>query len=645
MLMVCCALLPAAIGAKSPPNLVLVTIDTLRADRLGCYGYRAAGTPNLDALAAESVRFKSVIAQVPLTLPSHCSILTGTYPMAHQVRDNVGYRLASEKATLAEILKTSGYRTGAVVGAYVLHSKFGLNQGFDDYDDVQIGKISGGIVNLNQLERRASDVIDRGIAWIKRDSKRPFFLWLHLYDPHDPYSPPAPFKSTYRNSLYDGEVAYCDQQIGRLLQYLKSAGLYKSSVIAVTSDHGESFGEHQEYTHGYFLYDTTLLVPLLIKPEGNRASPGVVDSQVRSVDIMPTLLQLLDLPVPTQVQGRGLLALMRSGKEKPREAYSETWYPAQFGWSPLRAVRLPDGKYIEAPKSEFYDLVRDPGETRNVFAANKNKVEAMRHWLAVLDGKTGGQPQSAGVISPEDRERLAALGYVGTAPARVPSAPAKGLPDPKDKLPVFNLVSRAGQAAAKGQCGTALPLLEKVLADEPGMEAAHLLVGRCLYNDEKFDPARSSFAKVLRSDPENLEALFFLAACDFFLDRKQDAEAGFKRVLQKDAGYLPAQKYLGFVYESRDQVAQALAAFQRAAEIAPEDEEVQLKLGFLFAKQSRLEEAITHFRVAVRINPKNAATHFNLGVAYTRTNQRELAQKELAEACRLDDKYCQPAPE
>ena len=302
--------------ADGKSNLILVTIDTLRADRLSCYGYSRIQTPNIDALAAQGARFASVVAQVPLTLPSHCSILTGTYPMFHQVRDNVGYRLDASKNTLAEVLKAQGYRTAAFVGAYVLSAKFGLNQGFDFYDD-DFGKPAraGGIVNLNQLERPAAEVIRRAVQWIENKSNSPFFAWIHLYDPHDPYDPPAAFKARFAGRPYDGEVAYVDQQIGRLVEFLRSKDLYDDTVIALTSDHGESFGEHGEFTHGYFVYDSTLLVPLIIKAAGNSFKNVIVRPQVRTVDLMPTVLQMLGVAAPAGLQGLSMLELIagRSG--------------------------------------------------------------------------------------------------------------------------------------------------------------------------------------------------------------------------------------------------------------------------------------------------------------------------------------------
>jgi len=623
------------------PNIVLITIDTLRSDRLGCYGYSLADTPNIDRLAADGIRFKTAVAQVPLTLPSHATILTGTLPTVHGVRDNVGYKLGPEQRTLGELLKSAGYVTAAFVGSYVLNSRFGLNQGFDRYDDVPLGN-SSGVVNLNELERPAAEVVDKTIAWLKTARANPFFVWVHLYDPHDPYRPPEPFGTRFKSRPYDGEVAYCDQQTGRLVAFLKNQGLYDRSAIVLTSDHGESFGEHHEFTHGLFLYDTTLLVPLIIKPAVNLGPIKEVSPQVSTVDILPTILQIANVGAPPKTAGHGLLGGMQ-GRETSgaSEAYSETCYPAQFGWSPLRAVRRAGTKYIEAPKAELYDLRRDPGEIRNLHSQQPELAAGMKERLASIAGTSAklgaGKPP---IIDPQERERLAALGYV-SGPRPSGRAPAE-LADPKDKLRVFQLISRAGQAAAKGQCAVAIPLLEQALREEKGMAAAHLLLGRCRYNEERFELARFDFEKVLASNPDDLQALFFVAACDYYLNRLDVAEVGFRRLLSNEHGYLPAQKYLGFVYEAKGEFPRAIAEFQRASRNAPGDEECHLKLGFLLARESRFSEATSHFRKALAVNPRNAATHYNLGLAYLRNGDRQKGESELAEACRLDRKFCKP---
>ena len=307
---------------------------------------------------------------------------------------------------------------------------------------------------------------------------------------------------------------------------------------------------------------------------------------------------------PPKIAGHSLLAAMQGRETGASEAYSETYYPAQFGWSPLSAVRRAGTKYIEAPKAELYDLRRDPGELRNLHSQQPELAAGMRQRLTSIAG-TPAKPGTgkAPIVDPEEFERLAALGYVSGPRPSVSQSSAQ-LADPKDKLHIFQLISRAGQAAANGQCATAIPLLEQVLREERGMAAAHLLLGRCRYDEERFELARSDFEKVLARSPDDPQALFFVAACDYYLQRLPAAEVGFRRLLSREPGYLPAQKYLGFVYEAKGEIPRAIVEFQRASQLAPGDEECHLKLGFLLARQSRFQEAASHFRESSRHQPR-----------------------------------------
>jgi choline-sulfatase len=632
--------------AHGKSNLIVITVDTLRADRLGCYGYSGIQTSNIDSLAAQGARFAAVVAQVPLTLPSHCSILTGTYPMFHQVRDNVGYRLDSSKSTLAEVVKAQGYRTAAFVGSYVLSAKFGLNQGFDFYDD-DFGKPTraGGIVNLNQLERPAAEVIRRAVQWIENKSSSPFFTWIHLYDPHDPYAPPAPFKARFAARPYDGEVAYVDQQIGRLVEFLKSNGRYDETLIALTSDHGESFGEHGEFTHGYFVYDSTLLVPLIIKPAGNAFRNVVVRPQIRTVDLMPTVLQMLGVAVPAEVQGLSTLELIagRSGGW-PAEAYSETQYPAQFGWSSLRAVRRLDTKYIDAPKPELFELSLDPAELKNRVDQNNDAADSLRRRLAEIEKKMYASPTSSAVpLNGEDLRRLATLGYLGNTAPKARRLSSTPLPDPKDKLKVFSLVSNAGRNAAERRYALAIHQLKEIVTLEPEMELGLFLLGDCYFQQKLYEPARQSFDRLMQLNASNLKGMFYLAACDFYLKRQDRAEAGFLEVLTRDPQSTystDAHRYLGFIYQAREETPRAIQEFQKVLEASSDDREAHSKLGFLLAKESRFAEAASHFRKAVELDVSNASAHFNLGQAYLKLNEPRLAKVELQKACKLDARYC-----
>jgi choline-sulfatase len=628
------------------PNLLLVSIDTLRADHVGCYGYREAQTPNIDRLAAEGVLFKTVVSQVPLTLPSHCTILTGTYPTYHGVRDNVGFRLADSRTTLAEILKARGYATSAFIGAYVLNSKFGLNQGFDEYDDrIAAAPRQGPVVNLNSVERPAGEVVSRAMYWLETHRQLPFFMWVHLYDPHDPYEPPAPFREQYRNKPYDGEIAYADRELGRLLELLKRKRLYDNTVVVLLSDHGESFGEHQEWTHGYFIYDTTLLVPLIIKPAGNGSPGRIVTEQVSLVDVAPTAMQLAGVQPPAEVQGRGLMGTML-GQSRPAAApaYSETWYPAQFGWSPLASIRREDAKYIRAPRPELYNLRTDAGEKNNVVPQQSALAGELKSALAKLESTYTDRDAGKSArleLSSQQLDELRALGYVGISGAhdRAPAGPA-GAADPKDKVKLYQMISAGSQDVAAGQYRRALPVLEQVLKLEPGMRMALSMAGRCYFELGQFAAARKAFAEILKEHPDNLDARFYAAACDYREKNYTGAESGFRRILQSDPNYAAAHLYLGFLHQARGDSAAALASFRRVLQLDPNNEDAHAKTAFLLASRGQIAEAVPHFQKVIALDPGDAEAHSNLGVAYMKLGREELARKEFAEACRLEKRYC-----
>jgi choline-sulfatase len=632
--------------AAPPPNLVLVTVDTLRADHLGCYGYKSIQTPNMDRLASEGVRFATVVSQVPLTLPSHCTIMTGAYPVFHGVRDNVGYRLSESKTTLAAILKNHNYQTAAFVGAYVLNAKFGLSQGFDHYDDKIDGSSrSGPAVNLNEVERPAGEVISRAMGWLNEQPRSPFFIWIHLYDPHDPYQPPSPFSDQYKAKPYDGEIAYADRELGRFLELLKKAGYYENTLVVLTGDHGESFGEHKEWTHGYFIYDTTILVPLIIKPVKKGMVGRVVAEQVSLVDVAPTILQLMDLPRPTVLQGRGMLGLMLGmQRDWPRLAYTETFYPTQFGWSPLTAVRRTDVKFIRAPRPELYDLREDPNEQTNRVEHQSALANALRASLSQMESAYSNRDPSRTAslhLSAVDVENLRSLGYVGMADGSGAGKEiSPGAADPKDKLAVYEMISAGSQDLAAGRYLEALPILQRVIQIEPGMRLARSMLGRCYFQLQQFEPSKRAFQEILKQQPQNSDAQFYVAACDYRLKNWTAAEIGLKKVLERDRDFASAHLYLGFLYQARGETALALAAFQRVLELEPENEDAHAKTGFLLASSGKVKEAVPHFQKVILLNPADGEAHLNLGVAYSKLNMQDLARHEMAEACRLDRKYC-----
>ncbi|MFS8070520.1 MAG: sulfatase, partial [Byssovorax sp.] len=440
------ALALSACRAAPPPvarHLVLVTIDTLRADRLGSYGNRSVLTPHLDALAREGARATDASVQVPLTRPSHVTIFSGLYPAEHGIRDNVSPSLREDVPTLAEMLKARGFATAGFVSSIVLSRQSGLARGFDTFSDrFDIGADDARF--LNTIQRRGDIPTAEAVAWLEAHQGERVFLWLHLYDPHDPYEAPEPYASRYAGQPYDGEVAWTDELVGRLDAALSRLGMRDETLMVVTSDHGEGLGEHGEAVHGYFVYESTLAIPLILR------GPGIVPGEelratTRSVDLAPTVLDLLGvgLPPATHFSGRSLASTLRGGPEPPPEAtYAESLTPLlHFGWSDLRALREGRYKYILAPRPELFDLKADPSESRNLVLSSPGQAAALHAALTVRLSAEKAEAQSApaaAAVPPEMLEQLGALGYIGAGGAGLT---VKTGADPKDKLDDYRAVN------------------------------------------------------------------------------------------------------------------------------------------------------------------------------------------------------------
>ncbi|MET0554211.1 MAG: sulfatase-like hydrolase/transferase [Vicinamibacteria bacterium] len=547
---------------EAPPSVLLVTIDTLRADRVGAYGAGPGRTPHLDALAAQGLVMEDAWASVPLTLPSHATILSGLEPPHHGVHDNGAYVFPSEPPTLATVLKERGYATGAFVGAYVLDRRFGLARGFDHYDD-RIERNAQG-ASVLESERRGEEVAGAAEAWIGAQT-RPFLAWVHLYDPHAPYDPPSPQREAFAGRPYEGEVAYADACFGRVLAAARARAGARL-LVAVTADHGEGLGEHGERTHGFFVYGSTLRVPMVL------AGPGLPVGErrrgvARSADLMPTLLARLGVPALPRVDGADLLAA------RPNEAYAESLYPQTLGWAPLHAFRVGSLRYVDAPRPELYDLADDPGETRNRVAERPQEAARLRAALAALRAQERAPSRAA--VDAATAERLGALGYVAGAAAPPPAGTAR---DPKDALPLWQRFEEANWSVARGDHAGALPALRGLVHDEPGNAAF-----------------RRALSTSLRRTGRAVEAAALLAA-----GPAPDAAAWYERALAlADAG----------------RVAEAIGSAERALALDPSLPEVHNHLGVLRAARGELPQALAAFDEAVRLDTNNALGHANRGNA------------------------------
>ena len=620
------------------PNVVLITLDTTRADHLGCYGRAEARTPVIDGLATGGVLFAQAATPAPLTLPAHASIMTGLYPTYHGVRLNGTTALGPDQTTLAEVFSEQGYRTGAFVGAFVVDGRWGLNQGFGAYDDrFDLRKFKR--LDLAAVQRPADEVVDAALQWLDADTDAPFFAWVHLYDPHSPYEPPEPFRSRFEGrgpaGLYDGEIAFADHQVGRLVSRLRAAALDQRTIVVVAGDHGEGLGSHGEGTHGFFVYDYAVRVPLIIATPFDELHAVRVDDQVSLVDLFPTVLALAGIDRPARVHGRSLVpSMFRRGPRQEVSAYSESMTPSlQFGWSPLRSMRAGRYKFIQAPRPELYDLASDPGETTNIFAERPAIAAGMSRELAELTEETGRDapvPEAAN-LDRETMERLAALGYVGTpGPPVAPAGPESGLADPKDKLEAFTAVQQAGALMADDDHAQAARLLEAAVREEPDMPQALLMLGACYTELGRRNDARARFDQVLRKDPQNVQALVGMANVLMEDGRSEDVVTLSKRTLSIDPRNTQAYTLLGDVYIGRQQPSQALPYLEKAVEIQPKITQNRLNLAACLIEMKQLPRAQAILQEIVAAQPRFPGAQFNLGVLY-----EELQRPEEARAAYL----------
>ncbi|MEW6747104.1 MAG: sulfatase-like hydrolase/transferase [Planctomycetota bacterium] len=529
-------------GDTARINVVLITLDTTRADALGCYGGTIAPTPALDQLAKEGVLFETAIAPVSVTMPTHTTLLTSLWPFAHGVRDNGIFSLSRRAVTLAELFKEAGYATGAVVAAFVLDSQFGLDQGFDLYDD----RVSSRVwLAAGLQDRRADEVTARGLEFVAAHAGGPFFLWLHYFDPHGSYDPPSPYKEQYRTSPYYGEVAFMDAEIGRFLAGLRARGLMESTLIVAVADHGESLGQHGEDTHGYFIYDSTMRVPLLMRgprlPQGRRVA-GVT----RLIDVMPTVLEAAGLEIPPGLQGISLFDAACGQSPVPElVSYLETYTPFyNFAWCPLEGVRDGDWKYIQAPSPELYDLRSDPGEERNVVALHHDVTSRLREKLSAMKGRVTETLAETVALSSEAVAQLAALGYTA-APAPTPVFTGR---DPKEVIHLVRYRNLGCGMADRGDLDGAIREFRRVLVENPENAQVRGFLGSALAMKGLVEEARQELLAAVERQPWLYTCQYTLGLCYGRLGDRETMRRHFLAALQYHARYIEPARDLAVMY-------------------------------------------------------------------------------------------------
>ena len=601
-------------SGKTPAdlNVILISIDTTRADHLACYGHPRIKTPNLDRLAAEGALFEQCTVAAPVTLPSHASMLTGTYPFVHKVRDNGTFQLHADNLTLTEVLRAAGFATVAQVGAFVLNHEFGLDQGFEVYRDVGFTP-AGGVSERSDNEIPAELVTDGAIELLRGVAGRRFFMFVHYFDPHQPYEAPERFAVQYINP-YPAEIAYVDEQIGRLLTAVNEAGVGDSTLIVVTSDHGEGLGQHQEATHAYFVYDTTLAVPLIFWCPQRIPAGGRVAAQVRVIDIAPTVLALLGLPPLPDGQGVDLSPLIFGGADDlGLDAYAETFYTKyNLGFSQLRALRSTGWKYIHGPRPELYHLVDDPQEARDLAQSQPGRVADMRAAMLALIKQAPRvvQPgQARRQVRPQELQRLESLGYVGVAGEGETELPDEELalfepagPNPMDHKREIHLTSRAVGLVQTGQHQKIEKAIRELLAE----------VGE---RSDQFVWAHAHLAGTLAAQGKLEEALVH-----FDLAIKARPEDGQMYTMK------------GIVLRALKRPDEALAALREALTHEPVFTLTQLNLGAALAEAGQVDEAIAQYRLAIEKDPLTIRGHANLARLLVQTDRAAEALSMLDRA-------------
>jgi choline-sulfatase len=641
---------PAPASKPSSPrdaSVLLITLDTLRADHLSCYGSKKVSTPNIDALATRGVRFNQAVAQVPLTTPSHASILTGAYPQIHKLRDNGGFVLDGLIPTLATITKEARFDTAAFVGAAVLNRHFGLHRGFDHYGDNLNEKRDAKLLPGVVAELRGDAVTRRALDWLDQRAKpsqrtaraRNFFLWTHYYDPHFPYDPPEPFGSRFQKDKYSGEIAYVDLQVGELLKGLAARGLAERTLVVLMADHGESLGDHGEFTHGVFLYDSTMHIPLMIAGPDVPADK-VITQQVRSIDVMPTILDYLGLSPGDQSQGTSLLPAMVGGAVPANFAYMETLYPkTAHGWAELRAVRTDEWKYVSAPRPELYHLPEDPSEGRSVQESQTAQAAKLeKHVWEVAGPRESLGKLARTPVNDDTMRQLQSLGYASAGARRDLRIDMSG-PDPKDRAHVLAVLERVADHMNHDRFAAAVPLLEKVLKEDATNPLIYKDLGACYQRLGQFRKAMPVYHQAIQNKADtdethaelgeilvrlgdltaaanametaaemnlsNLQNLTNLATLYLQMGRAADVERTLKAILAQNPKHAQAYNVYGILEIQRGQGTAARGYFEKAVEYDEELTEPYLNLGLLAQQAGQPQVAIGYYKKFLeRARPK-----------------------------------------
>jgi len=634
---------PSAASAV-PPNIILITLDTTRADRMGFLGSDRGLTPNLDALAKQSVVFTRAYAQVPLTTPSHAALLTGTYPQFSHLED-LGAPLGKDLPYLPDLLHKHGYHTAAFLGAYILDPAAaapGFERGFDLYD-ANFHQRKPGEDRYQSVERRAVDVANRALGWLSRHQQRPFFIWLHFYDAHDPYDPPEPFKTHYASEPYDGEIAYTDSIVGSFVEVLRKHGLYQNSVIAIVADHGEAFGEHGEERHGMFLYDETIHVPLLLKLPSERLGGKRVEERVALAEVAPSLLEMAGIPAPATMQAHSLFpfideaksAASDKGKAPERPVYSETNYAHRaFGWSELRSWRTGKYLYVQAPKPELYDQSSDPDAVKNLAPAVRAVADTLESQLANFQEKTNSVRSEPTKMDPTQAEKLRALGYLASDSSG-PNSSGKAEIDPKDKIEIANKFHRSLVDLEEDRYEEAIAELREVVRLEPDIASGYLELGRALVHAQRYQEALPVLRTAAEKNPNSGMAHYELGLALIKTGQWEAALPEMQAAVVCTPNSAQLHFYAGAVHLRLKHIPEATAEFESSLKIDPDHFLANLKYGEMLFREGDAAGALPKLSRAAKVDPKSAEAHAALADTYHQLGQAQNATRERARADQL----------
>jgi arylsulfatase A-like enzyme/Flp pilus assembly protein TadD len=618
------------------PHLLIITLDTTRADRLGCYGYEQAQTPVLDSLAAEGILFEEAYTVAPITLPTHTSLFTGLYPAETGIRTNGRGRLPESITTLASVLKQRGYETAAFIASVVLNRKYGLNQGFETYDD-ELGEDQSTLDPMHR-QRSGETVVDSALRWLDRTHRRPFCCWVHLFDPHSPYVPHTDlFGDEFADRPYDGEIAYVDRQVGRLIDFLKVRGLEQDTLVVVLGDHGEGLGDHGERMHSYMLYKTTMHVPLIFRRPGRLPAGKRVAPRVSLVDASPTILECLEIADPRQTTARSFYQALR-GETLPASGCFGSTDQAFLvsGCSPLRSLTEGNWKYIRTTRPELYHLTDDPHEMRNLAAENPDKARELDARLEEFESRLVLRERGDVQLTASERRALSSLGYLGGSAAPREGPAPDHLPDIKDMLPLYDAIDDAEDLVTQGEVTVGIERLRELIPQAPRHTQAYLSLANALCMKSKFGEAEKVLRELLKAVPECSEGNSELATVLYTQGQFEEAIPEFEKTIELDPLDLDAYRFLSLALVKTGRPGEGLAELDRALRVNPGSIHVYLWRAELQADQGHLAEAIADCRSALKLVPESAIAHQQLGDLLAETGATREARQHLVRAVELE---------